>query len=94
MNTAFIKEVGPLRWTYRTFIRQFYKRILRRDQQMRLPTGEMIFLPISDHSATEAYITGADVDWGTEKLLYSLLQRKGAFIDVGVSDESFRGGVV
>ena len=83
MNTAFIKEVGPLRWVCRTFIRQFHKRILCRDQQMRLPTGELITLPIADHSATETYITNANIDWGTEELLASLLQRKGAFLDVG-----------
>jgi len=83
MNTAFIKEVGPLRWAYRTFLRQFYKRVLRHDHQMRLPTGELITLPISDHSATETFITNANIDWGTEELLASLLQRKGAFLDVG-----------
>ena len=83
MNTAFIKEVGPLRWAYRTAIRQFHKRILGRDQRMRLPTGEIITLPISDHSATETFITNANIDWGTEALLFSLLQRRGAFIDVG-----------
>jgi len=83
MNTAFIKEVGPLRWAYRTAIRQFHKRILRRNQQMRLPTGEIITLPISDHSATETFITNANIDWGTEALLFSLLQRRGAFLDIG-----------
>ena len=83
MNTPFIKEVGPLRWTCRTFIRQFYKRILRRDQQMRLPTGETITLPISDHSATETFITHANIDWGTEQLLFALLQRRGIFLDIG-----------
>jgi len=83
MNTAFIKEVGPVRWACRTAIRQVYKRILRRDQQMRLPTRELITLPISDHSATETYITNANIDWGTEALLASLLQGKGAFLDVG-----------
>ena len=83
MNTAFIKEVGPLRWAYRTAIRQFHKRILGRDQRMRLPTGEIITLPISDHSATETFITNANIDWGAEKLLCSLLQRRGAFLDVG-----------
>jgi FkbM family methyltransferase len=83
MNTAFIKEVGPLRWAYRTLLRQFFKRILRRDHQMRLPTGELITLPISDHSATETFITNANIDWGTEELLASLLQHKGVFLDVG-----------
>src|ERR1039458_4812003 len=83
INIAFIKEVGLLRWASRTAIRQFYKRIIKRDHRMRLPTGEWINLPISDRSASEAFVTNADVDWGREKLLASLLSRKGVFLDVG-----------
>lgn len=83
MNTAFIKEVGLRRWLTRTAIRQYYKRIAKRDHAMQLPTGEWITLPITDHFASEAFITEADVDWGSESLLFSLLEKKGAFIDVG-----------
>lgn len=93
INTVFIRDVGPLRWAVRTAIRQFYKRILRRDHAMQLPTGEWMGLPISDHFASEAFITNADVDWGSEGLLFSLLtgsglngrglNREGAFLDVG-----------
>jgi len=50
---------------------------------MRLPTGEWMNLPIQDHFASEAFITNGDVDWGSEALLASLLNRKGALLDVG-----------
>jgi FkbM family methyltransferase len=50
---------------------------------MQLPTGEWLNLPISSHFASEAFITRADVDWGSESLLFSLLERKGVFLDVG-----------
>ena len=83
INTVFIRDVGPLRWALRTALRQFYKRILHRDHRMQLPTGEWMTLPIADHFASEAFITKADVDWGSEQLLFSLLSGEGAFLDVG-----------
>jgi FkbM family methyltransferase len=83
IRTAFIREVGLFRWVGRTAIRQFYKRIARRDHAMQLPTGEWMTLPIADHFASEVFITGGDVDWGSERLLFSLLEGKGAFLDVG-----------
>jgi FkbM family methyltransferase len=82
-NKAFIKEVGPLRFIFRSAIRQFYKRIAKRDHRMRLPSGEFIGLPIHNHFASEVFITGGDVDWGSEKVLYSLLTGSGTFLDVG-----------
>lgn len=83
INIAFVREVGPLRWAWRTAIRQYYKRIAKRDHSMQLPTGEWMTLPIGDHFASEAFITEGDVDWGSERLFASLLTRKGAFLDVG-----------
>ena len=83
MNITFIREVGLLRFLRRKAVRQFYKRILRRDHSMRLPTGERMNLPISDLFASEAYITNANVDWGSERLLFSLLTNRGAFLDIG-----------
>jgi len=44
-NRRFIKEVGLLRWVWRTAIRQYHKRVVRRDHAMRLPTGEWMTLP-------------------------------------------------
>lgn len=83
INRAFIKEVGLLRWLRRTAIRQYYKRVVRRDHAMRLPTGEWLTLPIADRFASEAFITQGDVDWGSEALMFSLLNREGVFLDVG-----------
>lgn len=83
MNTAFIREVGLLQFIRRKFVRQYYKRILKRDHAMLLPTGEWMNLPISDRFATEAFITNGNVDWGSEALLFSLLTGSGAFLDVG-----------
>jgi len=50
---------------------------------MQLPTGQWMTLPISDRFATEAFRTQGDVDWGSEALMASLLNRRGAFLDVG-----------
>jgi FkbM family methyltransferase len=86
LNIEFIREVGPFQWAFRTAIRQFYKRVLKRDQEMRLPTGEWITLPVDSHFASEAFITRANVDWGSERLLYSLLgKNQGVFLDVGAN---------
>ena len=83
MNIVFIREVGLFRFIRRKAVRQFYKRILKRDHRMRLPTGEWMSLPIADLFASEAYITNGDVDWGSERLLFSLLNNQGAFLDIG-----------
>jgi len=83
MNLVFIREVGLFRFLRRKAVRQFYKRILRRDHAMRLPTGERMNLPITDLFASEAYITNGNVDWGSERLLFGLLNSRGAFLDIG-----------
>lgn len=83
VNFKFIREVGPVRWVKRTVLRQFYKRVLKRDQEMQLPTGEWMTLPIADQFASEAFISKADVDWGSESLFASMLKRRGVFLDVG-----------
>jgi FkbM family methyltransferase len=80
-----MREVGPFQWAFRTVIRQFYKRVLKRDHKMRLPTGEWMTLPISSRFATEAYVTRADVDWGSEKLFDALIDGNGVFLDVGAN---------
>lgn len=82
-NLEFIRDVGPVRWITKTAVRQFYKRIAHRDHFMVLPSGERMCLPVLDHFASEAYITGADVDWGSERLLFGLLNTTGVFLDIG-----------
>jgi FkbM family methyltransferase len=84
-NIVFIREVGPFQWIFRTGIRQFYKRVLKREHKMRLPTGEWITIPIDSRGGSEVFITGGNVDWGSEKLLYSLIGGNGVFLDVGAN---------
>ncbi len=84
-NYAFIREVGAARWAWRTAIRQMHKRILRDEHGMRLPTGEWMALPFESRFASEAFVTGADVDWGSERLLASLLSGTGVMLDVGAN---------
>jgi FkbM family methyltransferase len=85
LNTGLIREVGPVRWAARTFVRQYYKRIARRDHAIRLPSGELLNLPIGSHFGSDVFINAADVDWGSERLLYSMLSGRGAFLDVGAN---------
>ena len=85
LNIGFIREVGPFRWAFRTALRQAYKRVLKRNHRMRLPTGEWMTLPVASRFATEAYVTGGDVDWGSERLLAALMDGTGAFLDIGAN---------
>jgi len=50
---------------------------------MRLPTGAMIILPRQSQSATEVYVTHANVDWGAEALFARFADRDRDFIDIG-----------
>jgi hypothetical protein len=38
---------------------------------------------MSTTSPAKPFVTNADVDWGSEQLLFRLLSGKGAFLDVG-----------
>ena len=42
-------------------------------------------LPISSRFASEVFVTGAKVDWGSEKLLNDVIDGHGAFLDVGAN---------
>lgn len=84
MNWEFIRQVGPARWLRRNLVRQFYK-ALGKEQRLRLPTGTILKIPPGSRFGTEAYLTGANVDWGSEAFLYSLLSRQGALLDVGAN---------
>lgn len=52
---------------------------------MRLPNGDWITLPRASRFGTEVFITDANVDWGSEKLLNSLISAGGVFLDVGAN---------
>jgi FkbM family methyltransferase len=83
LNLGFIREVGYARWGVRTALRQFSKRVLRRDNVMTLPTGLTMRLPRGSHFGSEVFVTNANVDWGSEALFVRFLDPAGAFLDVG-----------
>jgi FkbM family methyltransferase len=83
LNLSFIRQVGPLQWTTRYSILQFRKRILRQDSKLRLPTGIKINLPRYSGTATEVYVTNANIDWGSEALFMRFADSSRDFLDIG-----------
>ena len=83
LSIEFIKQVGITKWATRYFIRQFKKRILKSGVFLTLPTGLTYYAPTWDPFASEAYVTNADTDWGSEYLMQQVLNKEGTFIDVG-----------
>jgi FkbM family methyltransferase len=83
INTTFIRQVGPLKWARRYARRAFDKRVLHRDSRLRLPTGLTINLPCQSASATEVFVTNADIDWGAEALFAKVADPHRDFLDVG-----------
>jgi FkbM family methyltransferase len=83
VDSAFVYQIGPLHWVMRYSYLQFRKRILRRDSRISLPTGLQMILPRHSRSATEVYVTSANIDWGAEAVLTQFAVRARDFIDVG-----------
>jgi FkbM family methyltransferase len=83
IDTKFIRQVGVFRWLTRYSMRQFTKRVLKRDNRMCLPTGSSILLPRWSKSATSVYVTKAHMDWGAEELFVQFASRDGDFLDIG-----------
>lgn len=73
-----------MKWAPRYFTFQFQKRILKREMSMRLPTGSKLILPL-DHSASNIYITKANIDWGAEALLSKFADPYRDFLDIGAN---------
>lgn len=82
INVAFMRQVGVGRYLVRNAMRQFHKRVLKRDHRLTLPTGRSYLMPIWDPSASEVYVTNASMDCGAEQLFYAFADR-GVFVDVG-----------
>lgn len=85
VDPEFVRRVGTIKWLRRTAIRQFCKRVLRRDNWVTLPTGLRMRLPRMSRFSSEAFVTGCNVDWGSEAILASLLDPAGAFLDIGAN---------
>ncbi|MGD0443397.1 MAG: FkbM family methyltransferase [Edaphobacter sp.] len=83
INWTFVRQVGPFSWLLRNCNRQFHKRVLRRDMTMKLPTGLRMILPLASHSASEAYVTGANTDWGSEAVFAKFADAGRDCLDVG-----------
>lgn len=78
----FIQQVGPFRWALRYGTLQFRKRVLKRDSELRLPTGAKIMLPRQSQNATEIYVTKADTDWGAETIFVQFADSERDFFDI------------
>ena len=85
MNWHYIADTGPVRFFLRTAVRQFVKRVLGRGLNIHLPTGLTIYLPPDSAFGSEAFVTGADVDWGSEALFTRHLDNDGDVIDAGAN---------
>jgi FkbM family methyltransferase len=85
INSEFVKEVGTFTWLRRTFLRQFSKRILSKDNTVVLPTGLRMLLPRTSKFASEVFITGSNVDWGSEEVFANHLDASGVVLDVGAN---------
>jgi FkbM family methyltransferase len=85
INSEFVKEVGIVAWLRRTFVRQVSKRILGKDNTIILPTGLPMRLPRTSKFASEVFVTGANVDWGSEAIFANHLDASGAVLDVGAN---------
>jgi FkbM family methyltransferase len=83
VNWLFVRETGAFRWVTRYSMYQFHKRVLRREVRLRLPTGLRLHLPLQSRSATEVYVTNADMDWGAEALFARFADRRRDFLDIG-----------
>ncbi len=85
MNWAYVREVGLVRYAVRTAVRQFFKRVLGRGIDYRLPTGVSMHLPAASRFGSEVYVTGARVDSGAEALFVRHLDAAGDFVDAGAN---------
>lgn len=85
VNWEFAREVGYLKFFYRTLWRQFSKRVLRIDNTIKLPNGLYIVLPSNSSYANDVFVTKCNVDWGSEELLIRHLDKGRSFLDVGAN---------
>jgi FkbM family methyltransferase len=82
-NLGFIKQVGVFKWVSRSAMLFTRKRLLKIDTRLRLPSGSTIILPRQSASASEVYVTNADIDWGSEALFARFAAAGRDFLDIG-----------
>jgi FkbM family methyltransferase len=84
-NNQYIRQVGFYRWFLRNLIRQWHKRIRRSPHSMVLPTRAVFQLPLDSHLASEVFVSGGDIDLGSEAIFYNLIQKNSIVYDVGAN---------
>ncbi|MGD1914474.1 MAG: FkbM family methyltransferase [Rivularia sp. (in: cyanobacteria)] len=85
LNWKLASEVGYSKFFYRYFIRQFNKRILQRDNMIKLNEGISMNLPRNSRFGTELFLKNGSVDWGSEEYLIKYLDKQKSFLDIGAN---------
>ncbi|MBV6626698.1 MAG: FkbM family methyltransferase [Rivularia sp. (in: Bacteria)] len=85
LNWNLIREVGYPKFFYRYLIRQFYKRVLHKDNILQLNQKVSINLPRNSKFGTELFLKNGFVDWGSEKYLIQYLDKAKSFLDIGAN---------
>lgn len=85
VNAEFVRQVGPIKWAWRTTCRQFAKRVLKRGVSIGLPTGARMQIPANSRHGSEVYVTNCDVDWGSEELFANMADPAKDFLDIGAN---------
>lgn len=83
VNWEFVRQVGYGKFLVRTARRQLSRRLLHRNDRVRLPSGLVMEIPQSGANASEIWVTNCDIDWGSERLLIRHLEPDKSFFDVG-----------
>ncbi len=85
LNWNLVREVGYPKFFYRYLIRQFYKRVLKKDNSIKLNEGILINLPRNSRFGTELFLKNGSVDWGSEEYLIKYLDKQKSFLDIGAN---------
>ena len=85
LNWNLVREVGYPKFFYRYFIRQFSKRILKKDNSLKLNNQISINLPLNSKFGTELFVKNGSVDWGSEEYLIKYLDKQKSFLDIGAN---------
>ncbi|MEM7712327.1 MAG: FkbM family methyltransferase [Cyanobacteria bacterium P01_A01_bin.68] len=85
LNWNLAREVGYPKFFYRYSIRQFCKRILKKDNRIKLNEGIIINLPPDSKFGTELFVKNGSVDWGSEEYFIRYLDKSKSFLDIGAN---------
>ncbi|MEO6788845.1 MAG: FkbM family methyltransferase [Chthoniobacteraceae bacterium] len=85
MNWHFAREVGLPKFLWRRGMIALRRALSSKPVRFHLPTGGQLICPHWSPSAQDAFVTAADVDWGSEAFFFRHLARDGDFLDVGAN---------